>query len=154
MSCASGAHEVHMDTLPEPLYCEITVFESVPLLPAEATFEIWHSRLHGESSKCQMGRKPPDNRVEILFFSNTSLCDVWSWNLFLFLPPLNIIAKFLFVEAYGSSDICGGPWNTCGHNSGEMWSSRVRFINHRYLLPQLHISGMCVHFNTLTEAFN
>lgn len=74
------------------------------------------------------------------------MCDHGIYFFFFFVPPLNIIAKFC--------DICGGPWNTCGHNSGEMRSSRVRFINHRYLLPQLHISGMCVHFNTLTEAFN
>lgn len=141
-----------MDTLPEPLYCEITVFEPVPLPPAEATFEIWHSRVHGESSKCQMGRKPPDNRVDLLFFFNTSLCDVWSWNAFLF-SFLNIIAKLLFVEAHGSSDIRGGPWNLCGRNSVEMRSSRVSFINHQYLLPQLHISGTCVHFNTLNWSF-
>lgn len=109
MSCASGAHEVHMDTLPEPLYCEITVFQPVPLLPAEATFEMWHSPVHGESSKCQMGRKPPDNRVNFFFFflTNTSLCYVWSWNLFFIFFPLNIIAKFWFVEASSSSDGLG-----------------------------------------------
>lgn len=99
-----------------------------------------------------MGRKPPDNRVDFFFFFSTQAFAMCDHGMYFFFSFLNIIAKFLFAEAYGSSDIWGGPWNVCGHNSVEMRSSRVSFINHQYLLPQLHISGTCVHFNTLTEA--
>lgn len=110
-------------------------FEPLPLVLAEATFEIWHSQVHSESSKCQMGtgRKSLDNRVA---FSAQNLCHVWSWSLtlspiFLSSSPkiMSSSATPVFGEKGLTMTLISGVslWTGCWPICWEWNSNRVSF---------------------------
>lgn len=110
-------------------------FEPLPLVLAEATFEIWHSQVHSESSKCQMGtgRKSLDNRVA---FSAQNLCHVWSWSLTLspiFLSSSPKIKSSSATPVFGEKGLTMtlisvvSLWTGCWPTCWEWNSSRVSF---------------------------